>query len=293
MDNRERSILKTLLYADIFNFPLTKSEIWRFLISDKKIEEELLFKNINSVNKFIKSEKGFYFILGKKELILLRKKRKRISKLKIKKIKNLIKKISFVPLIKFIGISGALSMENSDEDDDIDLFVITEKKLVWTTRFILVFILILLGVYRNKKSKDYKDKICLNMIIDEENMIFNKKNQNLYTAHEITQMIPVFEKDNIYKKFIEKNNWYEKFLPNATQTKRVYLKKTTNFFDFIFIYFLKIIHLENLLRFIQKKYMQKSITKETVEKGFLALHPFDYKSYVLDLYRKKLNIYKL
>ncbi len=290
MGNSREAILKTLLYADIFNFPLEKKEVWKFLISKDKSDEKNLFKNISAKDKFIEFKNGFYFIKGRKELVKLRQKRQKISEEKLKKAKKIVKKISYFPTVKFIGISGALSMQNSDEEDDIDLFVITEKNLVWTTRFILVLSLILMGVYRNKNSKDYKDKICLNMIIDEENMIFDIKNQNLYTAHEIIQTVPLFERDNTYKEFIEKNNWYEKFLVNAT-IKKIYLRKKTNYFDLFFIKLLNIIFIEKITRFIQKKYMERNITKETIKNGFLALHPFDYKSYVLKTYKEKLNKY--
>ncbi|MCL5970252.1 MAG: hypothetical protein M1450_01985 [Patescibacteria group bacterium] len=230
---------------------------------------------------------------GKKDLISLRQKRKKISEEKLKKAKKIIKKISYFPTIKFIGISGALSMQNSDEEDDIDLFVITEKKFVWTTRLVLVLSLILLGIYRNKNSRDYKDKICLNMIIDEDNMIFDKHSQNLYTAHEIVQMTPLFEKNNIYKEFIKKNNWYKNFLINATCAKKIYLKRKTSYFDFIFIKLLKIIFIEEIVKFIQTKYMEKNITKETIRNGFLAFHPFNYRSYVLETYKEKIKKYKL
>lgn len=292
MDSRERSILKTLLYADIFNYPLAKIEIFKFLI-EQKITEKFLFKNLLLKNKFIEYKNGFYFISGRKEIVLLRKKRKKISKEKFKKVKKIINKITFFPTIKLIAISGALSMQNSDEEDDIDLFVISSKNFAWTSRFVLILSLILLGVYRNKKSKDYKDKICLNMIIDKNNMVFDKKNQNLYAAHEIMQMIPLFDRDNTYKEFIEGNSWYKKFLPNAIKVKKIYLKKTSNFFDNFLVSFLQLILLEQLLRLLQRKYMGKGVTRETVENGFLALHPFDYKSYTLSLYKKKLNIYKL
>ncbi len=291
MGNNREAILKTLLYADIFNFPLEKKEVWKFLISKDKLDEKKLFESISQKDKFIEFKNGFYFIKGRKELVYLRKKRQKISGEKLRIAKKIIKKISYFPTVKFIGISGALSMQNSDEEDDIDLFVISEKNFVWTTRFILVLSLILMGVYRNKNSKVYKDKICLNMIIDEDNMVLDKQNQNLYTAHEIIQTVPLFEKNNTYKKFIEKNNWYKNFLANATAMERIYLRKKTNYFDFIFIKLLNIIFIEKITRLIQKKYMEKNITKETIKNGFLALHPFDYKSYVLKTYEEKLNKY--
>lgn len=291
MDSRQQSILKTLLYADIFNYPLTKQEIYNFLISDKKIEKETIFKLLKNSKSFVAHKENYFFIKGKDHLIKKRKKREIISIEKLKKAKKIIKKLSLIPTVRFIGISGALSMRNSEAEDDIDIFVIAQKKFVWTTRFLLIIMLLIMGIYRNRNAKKYSDKICLNMIVDENKIYFDKSNQNLYLAHEILQLVPIFNRNNTYEKFIKLNKWCNNFLPNALSNKIDYIKQ--NNIIILFILFFKIIFLENILKFIQLKYMKKHITKEIVKDGFLGFHPFDYKTYVLSTYEKKLQEYKM
>lgn len=293
MDNREKSVLKTLLYADIFNFPLRRKELWKFLISNKLYSEKKLFQDLLKLKQLITFDKTYIFLKERKKLIKIRERRGKVSKAKLKKADKIIKKISLIPTIKFIGISGALSMRNSEEKDDIDIFVITQNNFVWTTRLLMVLSLMLLGVYRRNNSGNHKDKICLNMILDENNMIFKENSWNLYTAHEIIQLIPLFERDGVYTNFIKANNWYKNFLPNAISAKNNYLKKKTSYYDYIFITFLKIIFIEKILKFIQIRYMQKKITNEIIKNGFLAFHPFNYKDYILANYNKKLKKYKL
>src|ERR1035437_3295942 len=166
MDSRERAILKTLLYSNLFDYPLKREEIYKFLITDKKIEKTEFHKAFKTLRIPVKSSEGFYFLFERKELVKIRKEREKISLGKMQKAKKIIRILSLIPTIKFIGISGALSMKNSDKDDDIDIFVITKKGSVWITRFIMVVFLLMLGVYRNKNSKTYSDKICLNMLLD-------------------------------------------------------------------------------------------------------------------------------
>lgn len=50
---------------------------------------------------------------------------------------------------------------------------------------------------------------------------------------------------------------------------------------------LKMLSIEKILMFLQRKYMEKNVTRETIESGFIALHPFDYQSFVLNNYNKK------
>jgi len=39
--------------------------------------------------------------------------------------------------------------------------------------------------------------------------------RDLFSAHEVLQMEPVFDRGNTYKKFLLANKWVKTFLPNA------------------------------------------------------------------------------
>ena len=292
MDSREKVILKTLLYADIFDYPLTKEEIFRFLIAERQL-------NLSEVSKVLKKpklpveKKGKYFYLkGREPLIEKREKREKSSSVKLHRAREIIKKTTFIPSIKFIGISGALSMRNSDEDDDIDFFVITEKNLAWTTRLFLVIFLSFLGVYRNRQSKTHANKICLNLILDENHMSLGKTTDDLYTAHEISQLLPIFNKENTYQTFIKRNLWAKKYLPNSPGVINVKSYKNS-ILNKILNNLFKILQFEKTARFLQLKYMKGHITNEITEAGFLKFHPFDYKNVVLKKYKRALSKYKI
>jgi len=57
------------------------------------------------------------------------------------------------------------------------------------------------------------------MLIDEERLEFKKSERNLYLAHEIAQLRPLFQRDKIYEKFMPHNNWIKKYLPNIVAYK--------------------------------------------------------------------------
>jgi hypothetical protein len=264
MDSREKAILKTLLYSSLFDYPLEKDEIYNFLIAEKITQKELT-QGLKSAKIPIDSSGGFFFLKGNQHLVKIRQAREIISFKKLSKAKRIIRQLSLIPTIKLIGISGTLAMQNCREVDDIDIFVIAQEGLAWTTRFLIAGLLILLGVYRNKNSKHYQDKICLNLVIDESRMLF--ENKDLFTAHEIAQLLPIFERG---------------------RNKAVF-KKRQNLFDSSFVFLCRIIFLEKILRALQFFYMKKAITKERLEEGFIGLHPFDYKSHVLKQYNKKIR----
>ena len=47
MDSSTWLIIKTLLYSDIFDFPLTKDELWFYLITSQKVSK----KEFEAINK--------------------------------------------------------------------------------------------------------------------------------------------------------------------------------------------------------------------------------------------------
>jgi hypothetical protein len=292
MDSSKAAILKTLIYADFFDYPLTKDEIYHFLISKDYISYEEISGSLKEKKLPIETNGKYYYLKGRETLVKKRKLREKISKQKLELAKKIINKISIIPSIKFIGISGALAMNNCDKDDDIDLFVITEKTLAWVTRLLTIFVLKTHGVYRNRNSKSHIDKICLNMIIDENHLHFMGGNQNLYTAHEITQVLPVFDKEKTYDKFIKSNLWIKKYLHNFLNTFKIEEHKNNFVNNFIIGIFNKF-KFETIAKFLQLIYMNKHKTTEITENGFLKFHPFDYKHYILSAYKKTLEKYFL
>ncbi len=291
-DVRE-SILKTLIYGDIFDYPLTKKEIWKFLIATKA--KRTLFEN--AVSEFPPGrwelKQGLLFLLGRAEIVEIRRKRQQVSRKKLELAKKIIQKLSLVSTVLFIGISGGLALENSKEDDDIDLFIITSRGTIWFTRLVLVLTLILMGQYRGQGKKK-SQKICLNMFLDENALTLPKERQNLYTAHEVAQVMPIFQRNDTYIKFLDANKWVKKFLPNAmgrirNQESEI---KNQNKNPFIISHFSFLIF-EWIAKRIQLFYMKNHITSETISDTLLAFHPFEYKNYVLKEYNKRLRHYEI
>ena len=90
MNELEKSILNTIFWFDIFDFPLTAREIYRynfqfpipnFQFSDFK---EILEKS-EELKKYIEKKYGFYFLKGKDNLVEIRKNRYLIAEKKYKK----------------------------------------------------------------------------------------------------------------------------------------------------------------------------------------------------------------
>lgn len=294
------SILRTLVYADIFNYPLTIFEIWKWLICDrtKNIDFEDVQRALRHIknnknpmlSKVIDEYKGYYFLKGKKYIVALRHKRTKWSEEKIKKAQKYAFILRFLPFIQLVGISGGLAMGNAKENDDIDLFIITESDDLWLARFIIVLVFNLLGKRRRPNSRDVNNLICLNMFIDENHLALSASERDLFSAHEVVQMFPIWSKNHSYEKFLLANRWVQKYIVHATAN--IDIRLNIRNFD-IFGKRKQFIFLNLLLGKIQKWYMKNRKTTEMVSNYIVRFHPRDARIWILDKYKKKLKRYNL
>lgn len=165
-------------------------------------------------------------------------------------------------------------MRNTDRNGDIDLFIVTKSGQLWLTRLISYILLFVTGFKtRNPNNSDEKDKLCLNMWLDEDYLSWDIKDRNLYTAHEVLQIVPLYDKDNYYNKFLYINRWALKFWPNVLKIKSYKLdgRRSRNYLSFI----------ENVVFYLQYLYMKKRISREVVTKNRAIFHPNDWGRTVL------------
>lgn len=217
MEKLQKAILKTLAYADVFGYPLISKELYRFLIADEvfsSVSFRKAFTRINANEKRIDTNGKYFFLRGRKGVVSLRKKREKWSQNKLQIAQKVAKWLKTIPFIKMVAVTGNLAMNNSDKDDDIDLLIIAGKNRLWLTRFLTVLLVELVANRRRPGDKEVEDKICLNMFLDENHLEIPEKEQDLFSAHEVCQLKPIWHKGNTYQEFITQNQWYQKFLPN-------------------------------------------------------------------------------
>jgi hypothetical protein len=288
-----RSIIATLVYADIFSQPLTSSEIW-FWLQGKAVSKSRVIKQLRilSGKKIKSSQKSLYYLSGREEIITgrIQKQKDSDQKWKIAQRVGLILKI--IPTIKLIGVTGGVSVNNANLNDDIDLFFITQAGTLWSSRLWSTILVELFFRRRHPNEEEVKNSICLNMFLTKNNLKIPTVEQDIYIAHEVLQMQPLWERGNIYHQFLSVNSWVERYLPNAYKFKmynaQCAIKKTNQEKSSRIIYFF-----EPLARKIQLWYMRKHRTTEIVSDNVLRFHPNDMRGQIKIAYNNRLNKYNI
>lgn len=273
----QEAIIKTLSYGEVFAFPMTSYEIWKFLIHPHRASKKLVEQELSLLlrKKIIHKEDAFYF-LSSRQLVVSRRLRKKMNQEKLKKAKRVAFLLSLIPCIRLIGLSGSLSVNNACDADDIDFFIITQKNSLWISRFLTTVVLFCVGQKRTRGAKDVKDKVCLNMFLSETQLVSSQK--NLYIAHEIAQLRVLVDKNKAYEQFLTENIWAKKYLPNSFQRSYMIQKRGFGFVNLI------LFPLEVLFYALQYLYMRKYITRETIQKDKALFHPIDRESFILKQY---------
>jgi len=282
------SILRTVLYFEIFCYAPTVEELSTWLIGPLKVKikptTKQIIRAINNNSKLIYSHNRIC-TLGNNKLINQSNQRSQYFPSKINQAIQKIKLLKLIPTVKLIAVTGSVAAKSPHKNDDIDLLIVTKTNNLWTTRLIIILLTEILQVRRRPKDKEYNNKLCFNLFLDENALHINKDKQDLYTAHEILQIIPLYNKEQTYQKMLTQNLWTKKFHPMFSFPRMLDKNKNTH------IKFSSKGTVESICWFIQRKYMTRLQTREVVTPQSAFFHPFDYRQFVVNSYNTKLSLH--
>lgn len=290
-------ILTTLIYYDLFDFPLTTEEIKKYH-SAPGIESDAidigLYSLVNSHK--IRLIDGFYTLPNREHLIAIRSRTSPIAVRKMKRARLATILMSGVPYIQAVFASGSLALGNTDYNSDLDIFVITKSGRIWTARFITNTIFDLLLLKRKPKDKIAPDKLCLNHYIADNALEI--KNQNIFTAHVYAHLEPLYLRNpKVLQEFEKKNEWVANYLDSSSFPHNNLVKNysllqfSKKCWEWIFNS-----RFGDLLESAVRKYQVKRIEQNPLTRDpqgrieyndqRLEFHPYSIENSILDKYTK-------
>jgi predicted nucleotidyltransferase len=289
----KQDILATLAYFDLFDYPLTQTEIAQFLKISYCTEEFAEDLYSLATENWIFRFDEFYSLQDNYSLVQRRREGNTRARSMLKTAERIAGFLSTFPFIKGVAVSGSLSKNFADENSDIDFFIITEKNKLWLAR---TFMHCFKKIAMLLKKEDW---FCMNYYIDEE--MLQIKEKNIYTATEIATLLPL-RGIRVFNEFFNQNIWSKKFLPNHSlrisyveEARNSFLKKLIefifrnpvgDFFDYL------------LMRLTIYKWNKKSrlgrLNKRGVimgmdaSKHYAKPNPLIFQKKFMELYEKKI-----
>ncbi len=125
----EDAILRTVIYADIFQFPLNRRELHHYLIADQPVSRAQVDAALDS-SSFLRQEleigSEYVICAGRQSLISLRAERDQASALLWSPALTYARWLARLPFVRMVALTGALAVRNAwAEDDDLDYVLVT------------------------------------------------------------------------------------------------------------------------------------------------------------------------
>ncbi len=204
------AVRRTLAYADLFDYPLTCSEIHYGLFGVQAVYAEVrqALRGLEDGGEIMKAE-GHYFLAGRAPIVALRQQRREWSQALLQKNRRWLRLVRSFPFVRCAALSGAMAFQNCTRSDDIDLFLIVEKGRLWTVYTGLAILLKLAGKRR---------RLCLNCLVDTEHLLC--ADQDDFVAHQIAFLQPESGAES-FRQFVRANGWCGRHLPQSNMESRL------------------------------------------------------------------------
>lgn len=215
----ETSVIKTLAYFDLFDYPLSLAELHRYLWQAPSVTQGELESIVGAMAQ-IEQTDGWYSLKGRSNIVSSRAERYLEANRKYKKRFNIIRLLTYLPHVQAIFIVNSLAIQNARIDSDIDLLIISSPGKIWSARFFTTMIAKLLGIRPNSEFK--KDTVCLSFYMDKTALKMNNLSQNpedVYEMYWLRQLVPVYDPGALWKHIDDANQWMKQILPNADAVK--------------------------------------------------------------------------
>jgi hypothetical protein len=205
---REFAIAGAVIYASLFDYPLTLDQLHETLIESDQTPSEILatFQASVRLQAIVEYRDGFFFPAGRHALIAERRHREARSRAFLDHYRPVLRLLTALPFARMVALSGSVAHLNLERGGDLDLFVITRGRRVWTVTVAALLITTLLHRRRI---------VCVNFVVADTHLSLEQ--QDLFTANQVIHLKPLVGAELI-DDFVAANPFVRKFYPNASRT---------------------------------------------------------------------------
>jgi hypothetical protein len=204
MGPAELAILKTVVYADLFDYPLRFDELCAGLF-DLRLEPDharALLDLSPALSAALDERGGFVFLRGRDHLVEKRREGERRASALLARHRRALALVARLPYVRLLALSGAAAF-GAVHDDDVDVFIVCGRGRAWSACMLVTLASRALGVRRT---------ICANYILEETALALGER--DFYTAHQLLSLAPLSGGDT-HRAFVAANPWAEALFPAA------------------------------------------------------------------------------
>jgi hypothetical protein len=202
---RELAIVRSVIYASLFDYPLTLDQLHRTLIESEQTPSEILavYDGSELLQAMVDYRDGFFFPAGRADLIAERRRRETRSRIFLDRHALLLRVLCALPFTRLVALSGSVAHLNLEEGGDLDLFIVTKGRRVWT---VTVAVILLTKLLRQRRV------VCANFILADSHLAFDQ--QDVFTANQVVHLKPLIGEEMMFD-VLAANPFVSRCYPNA------------------------------------------------------------------------------
>lgn len=221
----ELSLFRTLCWFSIFDIPLTTFDLWKWILKPSRpydlLEVDQVIMQSEWLSHRVMMQDGMYFLKqdNPQEKFLGRHRRFLNATIKFRKLRRAAHFFQLFPGVRSVCAVNTLAWWHTTSQSDIDLFIVTSAKRIWSSRLFLVAPFLLTGSRpHHGQQTSVKDPFCFSFFCSETAMQFESlqwKEEDYYLAYWVKSIVPMFDRGEIVSQMERLNKWTDRLLPNA------------------------------------------------------------------------------
>jgi hypothetical protein len=230
LSDRQLAIIKAISHFDVLDYPLALTEIVYFCGRPLTLSEVWHLLDSEPLNLIIEQRHGFYFLKGRQDILKSRHNRYRLALKKLRRAQLASALLRHLPWVRAVAIYSSLSLKNSRQQGDIDLFFITATDRIWSARFFINALLSILHLRPTKTNS--QDKLCTSYFISEAQLDLSAFNDfdDYYYAYGVAAFNFLAGDSRLIADFFHANSWIKNFLPNWQPIKNSFYRPESKIF---------------------------------------------------------------
>ncbi len=204
LDGRELAIARSVLYASLFDYPLSLAQLRQTLLESVMTPTDIVrtYEGSEALQAVVERRDGFFFPAGRFDLVHERRCREARSHAFLARHKAFLTVVGSLPYVRMIALSGSIAHLNMDGAGDLDLFIVTRTRRVWSTT---VAVILLAKAFRCRPS------VCANFVLAENRLTLSQP--DLFTASQIIHLKPLVGED-LFARLVGANPFVGRYYPN-------------------------------------------------------------------------------
>jgi len=199
------AILATVVYADMFDAPITVEEVARTCLGARLTPADVRAKVTAAPlgDLLTLDPSGAITLRGREELVGRREDGIRRTAELLERHEKVIGALASLPFVRMLALSGGTAHRNARGGDDIDLFVVATAGRAYTA-----YTMLFLASYLTRR----RGILCPNYLVDEKHLRI-AYHHDLFTAHQAISLVPIAGLET-FDAFVRANEtWVRQFYP--------------------------------------------------------------------------------